>query len=200
MFIHGSTQVFKCIVHCIKQYIKYLLYKIFRSTSFSIYYKYYDLLVYISGKRQYLHLQYLIFATFQRGNPHKVEEMHIFFIFYNCPTFQFFKDVKYIPFFILPIEGFPLLHRTLNISTSNKRDISSQQRMKHKKIWSCLGVKLISEYVEERIPQNMSIIFPNSSVYHTVVLISSLYFVLLNYTYKSWSIIKTRDSFGICLS
>ena len=130
-----------------------LLYKIFSSTSFSIYYKYYDLLVYISGKRQYLHLQYLIFAAFQRGK------------------IRFFKDIKYrpgglyIPFFILPIEGFPLLHRTLNISTSNKRDISSQQRMKHKKIWSCLGVKLISEYVEERILQNLSIIFPNSSVY-----------------------------------
>ena len=147
-----------------------LLYEIFSSTSFSIYYKYYDLLVYISGKRQYLHLQYLIFATFQRGNPHKVEEMHIFFYLLQLSNFlmeiRFFKDVKYIPFFILPIEGFPLLHRTLNISTSNKRDISSQQRMKHKKIWSCLGVKLISEYVEERIPQNMSIIFPNSSVYH----------------------------------
>ena len=62
-----------------------LLYKIFSSTSFSIYYKYYDLLVYISGKRQYLHLQYLIFATFQRGNPHKVEGMHFFLSF---TTFQ----------------------------------------------------------------------------------------------------------------
>ena len=29
---------------------------------------------------------------------------------------------------------------------------------------------------------------------HTVVLIRVQYFVLLNYSYKSWSIIKTRDN------
>ena len=34
----------------------------------------------------------------------------------------------------------------------------------------------------------------------TVVAQRVRYFVLLNYTYKSWPIIKTRDSFGICLS
>ena len=79
-----------------------LLYKIFSSTSFSIYYKYYDLLVYISGKRQYLHLQYLIFATFLRGNPHKVEGMHFFYLLQLSNFLMeiiFFKDVKYIPFF-----------------------------------------------------------------------------------------------------
>ena len=35
---------------------------------------------------------------------------------------------------------------------------------------------------------------------YTVVLIRVGYFVLLNYSYKSSSIIKTRDSFGICWS
>ena len=33
---------------------------------------------------------------------------------------------------------------------------------------------------------------------YTVVEISSLYFVLLYYSYKSWTIIKTRVSFEIC--
>ena len=35
---------------------------------------------------------------------------------------------------------------------------------------------------------------------YTVVLTRVRYFVLLNYSYKSWSIIKTRDRFGICWS
>ena len=34
----------------------------------------------------------------------------------------------------------------------------------------------------------------------TVVLIRVGYFVLLNYSYKSWSIIKTRDIFENCWS
>ena len=34
----------------------------------------------------------------------------------------------------------------------------------------------------------------------TIVAERVQYFVLLNYSYKSWSIIKTRDSFGICSS
>ena len=35
---------------------------------------------------------------------------------------------------------------------------------------------------------------------YTVVAGRVRYFVLLNYSYKYWSIIKTRDSFGICSS
>ena len=33
-----------------------------------------------------------------------------------------------------------------------------------------------------------------------MVIKSSLYFVLLNYSYKHWSNVKTRDRFGICMS
>ena len=35
---------------------------------------------------------------------------------------------------------------------------------------------------------------------YTVVFIRVGYFVLLNYSYKSWSIIKSRDSSEICSS
>ena len=35
---------------------------------------------------------------------------------------------------------------------------------------------------------------------YTVVAESSLYFVLLNYSYKPWSNVQNRDSFGICTS
>ena len=42
--------------------------------------------------------------------------------------------------------------------------------------------------------------FPLSQNPTTVVLIRVWYFVLLDYSYKSWLFIKTRDRFGICWS
>ena len=55
---------------------------------------------------------------------------------------------------------------------------------------------------EQDIKQSeRTIILKEAEVYrYTVVAERVRYFVLLNYSFKSWSIIKTRDSFRICLS
>ena len=68
-----------------------------------------------------------------------------------------------------------------------------------------MHIKIATKYIKSSIRsqqkieiwQKLAFQRLNLEVY-TVVIISSLYFVLLCYSLKSWTIFKTRVSFGIC--